>query len=144
MSPEVSLSTQLTVLVVDDDPIIVELLTKFFTRQGLVALSAYDGQQCLNIMRRGIPIDAIVLDFMMPDMNGLAVCAAVRKMTAAQSVPIIFLTAYDDPDARLAGAELGANAFLVKPVRGRELLACIQTHIEASQHPKKSAEGTCP
>jgi DNA-binding response OmpR family regulator len=143
MSPrEVSLPTQLTVLVVDDDPTIVELMTKFFTQQGLMALSAYDGQQCLEIVGRGTAIDAIVLDFMMPGMNGLAVCAALRKMAVAQSVPIIFLTAYDDPDARLAGAALGANAFLVKPVRGRDLLACIQTHIAANH--QKSEEETCP
>jgi DNA-binding response OmpR family regulator len=122
-----------TVLVVDDDPAIVELMGQFLTRQGLVVISAYDGQQCLEMVRQG-HIDAIILDIMMPDMNGLTVCAALRKMTSTQSVPIIFLTAYDDPEIRLAGAELGGNAFLVKPIRGQDLLACLHSHLTGSCH----------
>lgn len=140
--PQTDLPTRqlpLTVLVVDDDPTIVELMGKFLARQGLVVVSAYDGQQCLDAVRRGDPIDAIILDIMMPDMNGLTVCAALRKMAPTRSVPIIFLTAYDDPETRLAGAELGGNAFLVKPIRGQELLACLHTHLAARRHPQPRA-----
>lgn len=126
-----------TVLVVDDDPIIVELMTTFLTRKGLAVRSAYDGQQCLATVRQGGSIDVIVLDIMMPDMTGLDVCAALRKLEPTRSIPVIFLTAYDDLQIRLAGAELGASAFLVKPVRGQDLFACIQTHLEASRHPSE-------
>lgn len=117
-----------TVLVVDDDQAIVELIYKFLTKQGLEVVSAYDGQQCLEIVQRG-GIDAVVLDIMMPGMSGLAVCATLRKLSATQAIPIIFLTAYDDPEIRLAGATLGGNAFLVKPIRGQDLLACLRNHL---------------
>ncbi|MCS6926178.1 MAG: response regulator [Candidatus Binatia bacterium] len=122
-----------TVLVVDDDPAIVELLRRFLTKQGLDVVSAYDGQQCLEVVQRG-NIDAIVLDIMMPGMSGLAVCVTLRKLSATQSTPIIFLTAYDDPEIRLAGTTLGGNAFLVKPIRGQDLLACLHSHLAAGRH----------
>lgn len=122
-----------TVLVVDDDPGIVELVRRFLTRQGLDVVPAYDGQQCLEVVRRR-SIDAILLDIMMPGMSGLAVCATLRKLCATQSIPIIFLTAYDDQEIRLAGAALGGNAFLVKPIRGQDLLACLHDYLAASRH----------
>ncbi|MBI3304245.1 MAG: response regulator [Deltaproteobacteria bacterium] len=122
-----------TVLIVDDDPDLLDVLARFLLRQGMLVLSARNGQQCLEKVRRNTTIDLIVLDVVMPGMDGLQVCAALRKIASARSIPIILLTARDDRKVRLAGRRLGVSEVLVKPVRGRELVACIQTQVKASR-----------
>lgn len=96
-------------------------------------LTAYSGRECLERVRQQA-VDVIVLDVMMPGMDGLEVCAALREMPAGRSIPIILLTARDDMRTRLAGLELGISEFVVKPVRGRELLARVQTQVEVSRN----------
>lgn len=96
-------------------------------------LTAYSGRECLERVRQQA-VDVIVLDVMMPGMDGMEVCAALREMPAGRSIPIILLTARDDMRTRLAGLELGISEFVVKPVRGRELLARVQTQVEVSRN----------
>lgn len=122
-----------TVLVVDDYPDLVEMLSHFLSKKGIQVLAAYNGQECLDKVRQHV-IDVIVLDVMMPGMNGLEVCAALREMAAGCSIPVILLTARDDMKTRLAGVALGVSEFVVKPVRGKDLLARIQTQIEVSRN----------
>jgi DNA-binding response OmpR family regulator len=121
------------VLVVDDDPDLVDLLSRFLSRQGMKTLIASSGLQCLEIVRAQPQIDAIVLDIMMPGMDGLQVCAALKQMETTRTIPIILLTARDDVATRLAGVELGVSEFIVKPASGRDLVARIQTQVEASR-----------
>ena len=125
-------TTPPTVLVVDDSPDLVEVLSLFLTRQGMTVLCAYDGRECLEKVREHV-VDVIILDVMMPGMNGLEVCAALQGMPSSRSVPIVLLTAKDDIKTRLTGVELGVSEFVVKPVRGKDLLARIQTQIEVSR-----------
>jgi len=122
-----------SVLVVDDDPDLVDLLSRFLARQGMKTSVASSGPQCLEIMQTAPAIDVIVLDIMMPGMDGLQVCAALKKMENARAIPIILLTARDDVTTRLAGVELGVSEFIVKPASGRDLVARIQTQVEASR-----------
>ncbi|HEV8712812.1 MAG TPA: response regulator [Candidatus Binatia bacterium] len=118
-----------TILVADDNPDMMGILTRFLSKAGMVALPAYDGRQCLEQVSRGA-IDVIVVDMMMSGMDSLEVCAALKKMATACSIPIILLTAKDDLDTHLAAMRLGVSEFLLKPVRGWDLLARIRVHVE--------------
>jgi two-component system OmpR family response regulator len=121
------------VLVVDDDPDLVDLLSQFLSRQGMTTLVASNGPQCLEIVQGSSLIDVIVLDIMMPGMDGLQVCAALKEIECARAIPIILLTARDDVETRLASVELGVSEFIVKPASGRDLVTRIQTQVEASR-----------
>ena len=127
-----SVENRPTVLVVDDDSAIVDLFSRFLSLQEMVALAAYSGQQCLDHVRQR-PVDVIVLDVIMPGMDGLAVCAALKEIAAARFVPVILLTAKDDRETCLAGKRLGVREFVVKPASGKDLLARIQTQVQASR-----------
>jgi DNA-binding response OmpR family regulator len=121
------------VLVVDDDPDLTDLLSRFLSRQGMRTLVASNGLQCLEIVRDYPSIDVIVLDIMMPEMDGLQVCAALKQMETARTIPIILLTARDDVSTRLAGVALGISDFIVKPANGRDLVARIHRQVEANR-----------
>ena len=121
-----------TVLVVDDDSAIADLFSRFLSLQEMVALAAYSGQQCLDHVRQR-PVDVIVLDVIMPGMDGLAVCAALKEIASARFVPVILLTAKDDRETCLAGKRLGVREFVVKPASSKDLLARIQTQVQASR-----------
>ena len=121
-----------TVLVVDDNPDMVDIQVQFLSRAGMVALTAYTGQQCLEKVSQGV-IDAIILDVMMPGMDGLEVCAALKKMPSACAIPIILLTAKDDLDTHLTAMRLGVSEFVVKPARIQDLVARLQLHVECSR-----------
>ncbi len=121
------------VLVVDDDPDLTDLLSRFLSRQGMKTLVASNGPQCLEIVRDYPGIDVIVLDIMMPEMDGLQVCAALKQMETARTIPIILLTARDDVSTRLAGVALGISEFIVKPASGRDLVARIHRQVAANR-----------
>lgn len=133
MSPEKTqtpTSSAATVLVVDDNKDMVEILTRLLSRHGLHALHAYSGRECLDIVQRHT-VDVIVLDVMMPEMNGLEVCEVLKDMP--EPPPVILLTAKDDMATRAAGMALGVSEFVVKPVNNRDLLARIQTQLSTKQ-----------
>src|SRR4030043_353609 len=107
------------VLVVDDDGKTVELVKLFLNRDGYRVLTAYDGTETLRLARESHP-DLIVLDLMLPGLDGLEVC---RRLREESDVPIIMLTARTTEDDRLAGLELGADDYITKPFSPRELAA---------------------
>ncbi len=123
-------SSSATVLVVDDNKDMVEILTRLLSRHGLHALHAYSGRECLDIVQHHT-VDVIVLDVMMPEMNGLEVCEVLKDMP--EPPPVILLTAKDDMATRAAGMALGVSEFVVKPVNNRDLLARIQTQLSTKQ-----------
>ena len=133
-----------TILVVDDDPNVSDLLCRFLTRQGMKVLVASNGPQCLETVQNSPSIDAIVLDVMMPGMDGLQVSAALKQMDHTRGIPIILLTARGDEKTRVAGMHLGVSAFMTKPASGRDLLAQIHAHLTPS-HQTRSANkfGNC-
>ena len=110
------------ILVVDDDKKIVELITLYLKKDGYQVLSAYNGQQALELARRRRP-DLIVLDLMLPQVDGLDVC---RTLRAESSVPIIMLTGRSTDEDKLVGLDLGADDYVTKPFNPRELLARIR------------------
>ena len=108
-----------TILVVDDERKIVQGLAAYFQQAGYATLSAYDGRVALEVARREHP-DLIVLDWMMPGLDGLEVCRQIRRDSA---VPIIMLTARVEESDMLIGLELGADDYITKPFSPREVVA---------------------
>ena len=110
------------VLVVDDDVKTVELVKLYLNRDGYRVLTAYDGVEALRLAREGRP-DLIVLDLMLPGIDGLEVCHTLREES---DVPIIMLTARTTDEDKLAGLELGADDYVTKPFSPRELAARVR------------------
>src|SRR2546430_6237497 len=119
-------ASQATVLVVDDNKNTVDILTRLLVRHNLTVLRAYNGPKCLETVRT-YPVDVLLLDVMMPGMDGLAVCAELQQI--APALPVILVTAKDDMTTRAAGMALGVSEFVVKPVNHADLLARIQTQL---------------
>lgn len=108
-----------TILVVDDDPHIRQLLTFALEKAGLESLEAEDGEQALERVADRQP-DLVILDINMPRMTGLEVC---RRLRAEGDLPILFLSSRDDEIDRILGIELGADDYVVKPFSPREVVA---------------------
>ena len=119
-------SSPATVLVVDDNKDTVDILTRLLLRRGMTVLRAYTGSECLETVRSH-PVDVILLDVMMPGMDGLEVCGELKRLSPA--LPIILVTAKDDMTTRAAGMALGVSEFVVKPVNHADLLVRIQTQL---------------
>src|SRR6266540_6009804 len=119
-----------TVLVVDDNKDVVDILVHLLSRHGLIALGAYSGRECLEIVSSQ-PVDVITLDVMMPGMDGLEVCGELKRLSP--SLPVILLTAKDDMATREAAMALGVSEFVVKPINNRDLIARILTQVRVRQ-----------
>ena len=107
------------ILVVDDDKNICELLRLYIDKEGYQTVVAYDGKQALKLFEEEAPC-LIVLDVMMPELDGWQVCREIRK---SSDVPIIMLTAKGETIDKVAGLEMGADDYIVKPFEMKELLA---------------------
>jgi two-component system, OmpR family, alkaline phosphatase synthesis response regulator PhoP len=117
------------ILVIDDEPKIVELCSDYLKSAGFEVSAAYDGPRGLAVALGERP-DLIVLDLMLPGMDGLDVCRELRRMEITRgenSVPIIMLTARVEETDKLIGLELGADDYLTKPFSPRELVARVRT-----------------
>ena len=111
-----------TILVVDDEPKIVQIARDYLEESGYKVLSSGEGTQALTIARQDKP-DLIVLDLMLPGMDGLDVCRSIRKES---DVPIIMLTARAEEIDQLIGLELGADDYITKPFSPRTLVARVR------------------
>jgi DNA-binding response OmpR family regulator len=112
-----------TILVVDDEPAIVDMLAYNLRKAGHEPIIARDGQSALELARTRQP-NLVILDLMLPGMDGMDVCRELRKHS---DLPIIMLTAKDDEIDRVLGLELGADDYVVKPFSVRELMARVKT-----------------
>jgi len=119
------------ILVVEDDSDISDLLQFYFTGYGYEVHVAARGGDALTITRKQLP-NIIVLDIMLPDMNGYDVCRHLRTTTRTSHIPIIFLTQKDDRSDRIQGLELGADDYVVKPFDIEELRLRVQNSIAAA------------
>jgi DNA-binding response OmpR family regulator len=115
-----------TILVVDDDPASLDIAVRLLEREGYRTVTATDGPGCLQVVRTAA-VDLILLDVMMPGMDGFAVCTALRQ--AGFTIPVILLTAKDDIDTRLEGMHLGVSEFLTKPINKLELFARVRAQL---------------
>ena len=117
------------VLTVDDKPQNLQFLGKLLSDNGYEVGVAQSGQQALNFVRKNEP-DLILLDIMMPDMDGYEVCKRLKEDFSAKPIPIIFVTAKTDPEAIIKGFDMGGVDYVTKPFNSAELLARIKTHID--------------
>ena len=121
--------TNKTVLIVDDDPNISELLRLYFSKDGFDVLICYNGDEVLDIFHAS-GIDVIVLDLMLPGMGGFDVLRALRKES---DVPILILTARGDTLDKVVGLELGADDYIEKPFEPKELIARVKAVLRRAQ-----------
>lgn len=119
------------ILVVDDEKMLVKGLKRSLEQEGYDVIEAYDGQSALEIISKEL-LDLIVLDIMLPKINGLDVCREVRK---ERDIPIIMLTAKGEDVDKIIGLELGADDYLSKPFNTRELLARIRAVLRRAKQP---------
>ena len=118
-----------TILVVDDEKNIVQLARLYLNNEGFRVEAAHDGKQALE-KAKSVKPDLIVLDIMMPEMDGLTVCKELRKTS---NVPVIILTARGDDIDRIVGLEIGADDYMAKPFNPRELVARVKAVLRRSQ-----------
>lgn len=116
------MNKQQTVLIADDEPQIREILSIYFKKEGFKVIEAADGAEALVQVQAG-KSDIILLDIMMPVLDGLEVCKQVRKIS---DIPIIMLTAKDSDDDRILGLEIGADDYISKPFNTREVVARVK------------------
>jgi two-component system, OmpR family, response regulator len=122
----------MSILIVDDDPRLRDLVRLALERAGHAVLTAADGRQALTHAAREAP-DLIVLDVGLPEMDGFEVC---RRIRATSEVPILFLTARDDEIDRIVGLELGADDYVTKPFSPRELVARVRAILKRAAGPR--------
>ena len=119
------------VLVVDDDPLTHQVLQRYLERAGYQMISARNGREGLKLARRQLP-QLILLDLMMPDMDGWTVLRQLKKAKATQAIPVIMLTMKADRAAQEQSERAGATLFLAKPISAAQLLAVIRRVIAAT------------
>lgn len=115
-----------TILLADDEQDILDLLSYNLKKEGFNLLTAPDGTTALELATKEKP-DLVLLDIMMPGMDGFEVCRALRKNPDTQDVPIMFLTAKSDEIDQILGLELGADDYIQKPISPRVLIARLKT-----------------
>jgi DNA-binding response OmpR family regulator len=124
------------VLVVDDDPTVSDVVRRYLERAGITVNLAADGPAAL-VAYRDQPPDLVVLDLMLPGMDGIEVC---RRMRATSDVPVVMLTALGEEADRVVGLETGADDYVTKPFSPRELVLRVQSVLRRSAKPAASDE----
>jgi two-component system response regulator ResD len=128
------MSVMPAVLVVDDEPIVREVVVRYLQRDGYRTLEAADGERARTLVERERP-DLVVLDLMLPGIDGLALCRWIR---ARSDVPVIMLTARGEEADRIVGLELGADDYVTKPFSPRELAARVRTVLRRTAREPKA------
>jgi len=125
------IATKGRILVVDDEPKVLSIVRSYLIKEGFQAFEAQDGKRALEMFRRDKP-DLIVLDIMLPELDGMEVLREVRRTS---QVPVIMLTARAEDADKLVGLELGADDYVVKPFSPRELTARVKAVLRRAQKP---------
>lgn len=125
------------VLVVDDDKNICELLKLYLQKEGFEIYFAYDGSEAVTVAKEQKP-DIIILDVMMPVINGWEACKLIRQFT---DVPIIMLTALDTTENKVQGLNIGADDYIVKPFEPVEVIARINAHLRRAEKQGEIVDG---
>lgn len=129
------------ILVVDDEPVLVETIAYNLEQAGFQVTTALDGSSGLEAARRETP-DLIILDIMLPEMDGLEVCRQLRREGPTSTTPIMMLTAKGDEIDKVVGLEVGADDYVTKPFGRRELLARVRALLRRSEYPSAHDEHT--
>jgi DNA-binding response OmpR family regulator len=122
------------ILIIDDEEVLVETIAYNLEQEGYQALRALDGQRGLELALQEQP-DLIILDIMLPGIDGLEVCRQLRRAEETATTPILLLTARSDEIDRVVGLEVGADDYVVKPFGRRELLARVRALLRRASYP---------
>lgn len=122
------------VLAVDDNIDTILILSAVLEREGYEVITAKDGLEAVEKTERDLPA-IVLLDLMMPKMNGFEVCRAIRGNPKTNHIPILMLTAKTDPFSREQGLALGANEYLTKPLNPKEILTKVREHLLPTEPP---------
>ena len=132
----------MTILIVDDEKDIVDLLSYNLEKEGFSVIKAYDGEAALELAKSKKP-DLVILDLMLPGVRGLDVCRFIRKMPELETLPIIMLTARSDQTDKILGLEIGADDYITKPFNVRELIARVRAVLRRwDERPKTAKDET--
>ncbi|RAQ95589.1 response regulator transcription factor [Thermogemmatispora tikiterensis] len=126
------------ILVVDDEEVLVEAIAYSLEQEGYQVLTALDGRAALELARRERP-QLIILDIMLPEIDGLEVCRQLRREPATATTPIMLLTARGEEIDRVVGLEVGADDYVTKPFGRRELLARVRALLRRAAYPVTQA-----
>jgi two-component system phosphate regulon response regulator PhoB len=124
--------TKDTVLIIEDEPDVLDMLRLHLRKEGFAVLEAIDGVEGLKIARAKLP-SVIVLDLMIPEMRGEDVCRQLKARETTAKIPVLMLTAKARPEDRVAGLELGAEDYLAKPFSPRELVLRLRLLVQRSR-----------
>lgn len=139
---ELAEERQLTILVADDEPVNRALIQRRLEREGYRVLTAQNGSVAVEKTKATLP-DLVILDVMMPEMDGLEACRLIKEDEATRDIPVIFLSARDETEMKVSGLTLGANDYISKPFKAEELLARVHVAIRLKRerdHLRMSAE----
>ena len=120
------------ILIVDDEKDIVDLVAFNLEKEGFETLKAFDGEKALDTIRRKTP-QLVILDLMLPGIQGLEVCRAIRRDPSTALIPVIMLTAKGDEVDKIVGLEMGADDYITKPFSVKELLARVKAVLRRAQ-----------
>ncbi len=120
------------ILVVDDQPINVQLLKRKLEREGMIVATSYSGREALDLVKADKP-DLILLDVMMPEMDGIEVCQRLQADSETKIIPVIFITARTSKEGKIEGLGVGAVDYITKPIDLDETLARVQTQLRFVQ-----------
>ncbi len=126
------MSEPATILIVDDEPANRRLLESMLKREGFSTCCAENGRECLTRVQQG-GIDLVLLDVMMPVLDGVAACRAIREELRLPQLPVVLVTALNDRGARVRGKEAGADDYISKPVYAEELFARVRVLLRTQQ-----------
>ena len=143
----ISTNDQNKILLIEDDPDIAELVEYNLRREGYQVVMSADGQEGLDLAKRQTP-RLIVLDLMLPGLDGLSICQQLRNNSSTARVPIIMLTAKSEESDVVVGLEIGADDYLIKPFSPRELVARVKAILRRQRNqiddPNGSKESAAP
>lgn len=128
-----------SILIVDDNPQNIQLVASHLKEEGYRISFSQSGQDVLKKIENAA-FDLVLLDIMMPEMDGFEICTRIKQHPEYKEVPVIFLTAKIDKDSIVKGFEVGAVDYIIKPFHGAELMARIRTHLELKAYREKVEE----
>ncbi|WCT10069.1 response regulator transcription factor [Mucilaginibacter jinjuensis] len=134
-----STSTKHKILIVDDEPDILELIEYNLKKEGYQVYSASNGQEGVNEAKKVLP-DLIILDIMMPKMDGIEACRIMRTMPEFKNTFMVFLTARSEEYSEIAGFNVGADDYIAKPIKPRALVSRINAILRRNSSPEEVSD----
>src|ERR687889_1258600 len=130
------------ILIVEDDPAVSDVVEHALSREGVETETASDGERALESLHAAKPFDLVVLDVMLPGMDGISVCQELRNSDSPSTdAPVVMLTARDDEMSIVVGLEVGADDYVTKPFRPRELVSRVRAQLRRRRLDAKGVSG---